>query len=141
MIWKQSFTLDGLNAMNKNTLGEVLGMEFIAFTDDSLSIKMPVDHRTHQPMGLLHGGASAALAETVGSVASVLCLDDPQSKQILGVDISSKHLRGVRSGDVVAICSPIMLARSMHVWHIKMYDERQRLCCDSRLTVVVKDKA
>ena len=97
-IWKRPFTLEQLNAGNKNTLGEQLGLEFTAFDNNTLTARMPVDPRTHQPMGLLHGGASAALAETLGSVGALLCLAPDSGKVPVGIELNASHLRGVRKG-------------------------------------------
>jgi len=99
--------------------------------------RMPVDHRTHQPFGLLHGGASVVLAETLGSVASFLLLTDPQKQQAVGLEINANHLRGVREGWVYGRVTPIHTGRTTHVWDIRITDEQKRLVCVSRLTVAV----
>lgn len=119
-----------------HTLGEHLGMQFTEIGDDYIKMSMPVDHRTHQPMGLLHGGASVALAETVGSVASA-CVVDQSQFTCVGLDINANHVRSVRSGLVTATCQPLHLGNSTHVWDIKIHDEQNRLICISRLTVAV----
>jgi len=100
---------------------------------------MPVDHRTHQPYGLLHGGASAALAETLGSVSSALVID--QEKFIcVGIEINANHIRSIRSGIVTGTCTPIHIGATTHVWDIRIHDERNKLVCISRLTVAILKK-
>lgn len=137
-IWFKAYDLDTLNGFSKNTMATHLDMKFVEIGADYLKMSMPVDHRTHQPYGLLHGGASAALAETVGSVASSLCVDT--SKQsCLGIEINCNHLRGVKSGLVIATATNIHKGRSTHVWDIRIHDERDKLICISRLTVAVVD--
>ncbi len=137
MIWKRTSSIESLNRLVKNSMSGHLGIEFIEMGDDHLIAKMPVHEKTKQPLGLLHGGASAALAETLGSVASVLCTPD-NSTSVVGIDISSKHLRAVKDGYVWAKVSPIKIGKTLHLWEIKMYDKKNQLCCDSRLTVLVK---
>jgi 1,4-dihydroxy-2-naphthoyl-CoA hydrolase len=136
-IWfNKSGVVDDLNQLGRNTLGEYLGMQFTEIGPDYLLLTMPVNAHTHQPYGLLHGGASAALAETAGSVASALVID--QSKfSCVGLEINANHVRGVRSGLVTATCKPLHLGRQTHVWDIKIHDEQQRLICVSRLTVAI----
>ncbi len=135
-IWFSTVTIEALQALGKGNMGEHLGMEFTAITDNSLHIKMPVDERTKQPYGLLHGGASAALAETVGSVASALVID--QTKCIcVGLEINANHIRGVRKGYVHANCTPLHIGATTHVWDIKIYDDAEKLVCVSRLTVAI----
>lgn len=136
-IWKQeNITLEALNKMKQNTLAEVLDMNFVAIGDDYLRLEMPVDQRTHQPFGLLHGGASAALAETVGSVASWLCIN--QEKQIcVGMEINCNHIRGKREGRIVATARPLHLGATSHVWDIRINDEAEKLICVSRITMAI----
>ena len=139
-IWyKQDITLELLDQLNKNNLGEHLGMRFTEIGDNYLKATMPVDHRTQQPYGLLHGGASVALAETLGSVGSALIID--LEKYIcVGIEINANHVRGVKSGIVTGIATPIHIGSSTHVWDIKIYDDKEKLVCISRLTVSVLDK-
>lgn len=139
-IWKQQgLTVTDLNGMNKHTLGETLAMRFTEIGEDYLKLQMPVNEHTHQPYGLLHGGASAALAETVGSVASWMCIDT--EKQIcVGMEINCNHIRGVRSGWVTATATPFHLGATSHVWDIRIKDEAEKLVCVSRLTVAVLKK-
>lgn len=134
-IWKKQVDIEVLNKLSANTMGETLDMKFVEIGDDYIKASMPVDKRTHQPLGLLHGGASAALAETVGSVASSLCIDEDQI--CVGIEINCNHIRGKKSGLVVATAEPLHIGASTHVWDIKIRDEREKLVCVSRLTVAV----
>lgn len=135
-LWRNPATLEGLNALHANTLGEATGMEFTAIGERHLEMRMPVDARTKQPVGLLHGGASAALAETIGSVASALCID-LEREMAVGVELNCSHLRGARSGYVHAHCAPIRVGRAMHVWDVRIRDEAGKDVCVCRLTVSV----
>jgi len=137
-IWKKTFNLDELNSARKNTLVENLGIMITEFGDDFLCATMPIDHRTHQPMGIMHGGASVALAETVGSIAANLAVDD--SHYCVGLDINANHLRAVRNGLVYATTKPIHIGRSTHVWDIQIKDENGKPVCHSRLTMSVLSK-
>lgn len=135
-LWKTQPDIDQLNARQKNTIGEVLDIRFEAFTDDSISASMVVDHRTHQPFGLLHGGASVVLAESVGSMASYLCIDTTRF-YCVGLEINANHLRAVRSGRVTATARPVHIGRSTHVWDIRLNTDDGKLNCISRLTIAV----
>ena len=139
MIFKAPVNLETLNTVNLNSLAGQLGIEFIEVGDDFLTARMPVDERTKQPFGILHGGASAALAETVGSVAATLCIDMTQQYAV-GLDINANHLKSVRSGFVYGTARPVHLGRRTHVWEIKITDEAQKLVCISRLTLMIVDK-
>ncbi|MEZ4768129.1 MAG: hotdog fold thioesterase [Caldilineales bacterium] len=122
--------------MANNTMIEHLGIEFIELGDDFLRARMPVDHRTVQPAGLLHGGASVALAETLGSAASFLCVDTTRFN-VVGVEVNANHVRSARAGWVTGTARPIHLGRSTHVWEIRVVDAEERLVCISRLTMAV----
>lgn len=136
-IWfKKEFSLQKLQAMSAGTMGEHIGIVFTEIGDAYLKATMPVDERTRQPYGLLHGGASVALAETLGSVASSLVLDTSVFICV-GLEINANHIRSARQGLVTGIATPIHLGSSTHVWDIKIYDERERLLCISRLTVAI----
>lgn len=137
MIWQQQFNLEGLNQLQSGTLVEHLGIEFSEIGDDYLKATMPVDHRTKQPLGLLHGGASAALAETLGSVAGMLCLADVFEHSIVGLEINANHLKSAKEGFVTGIVKPIRVGRTVQVWEIKIYDVQNSLICVSRLTLAV----
>lgn len=139
-IWfNKALELPALKTLTPSTMGEHLGMEWVEIGPDFLSMKMPVDHRTHQPYGLLHGGASCALAETVGSVASHLVID-PGKFICVGLEINANHVRAARSGYVTGTATPLHLGSSTHVWDIKIKDEAGKLVCISRLTVAILQK-
>jgi len=139
-LWfKNDWDIEKLNQLSSNTMNELIGIRFIEVGENYLKASMPVDHRTRQAYGLLHGGASATLAETVGSVASVLVLD-PEHYYCVGVEISASHLRGVKDGQVIATAMPLHIGLSSHVWEIKIVDQQNKLVCASRLTVFVKKK-
>jgi len=135
-LWPRDFSLEELNRPNAGNLLGHLGIEFVAIGSDSLTARMPVDHRTTQPFGLLHGGASVALAESVGSFASFLALRDP-TKTTVGLEVNANHLRPVFSGFVYGVARPLHIGRSTQVWDIRISDERERLVCITRLTVAV----
>ncbi|WP_312947422.1 1,4-dihydroxy-2-naphthoyl-CoA hydrolase [Superficieibacter sp.] len=135
MIWKRETTLDALNAMGAENMVGLLDIRFEALGDDYLEATMPVDSRTHQPFGLLHGGASVVLAETLGSVAGYLCTQGEQ--KVVGVEVNANHLRSVRSGRVRGKCQALHLGGRHQVWQINIVDEQGRLCCTSRLTTAV----
>lgn len=116
-----------------------LGIEFTEIGDDYIAAQMPVDHRTKQPMGLLHGGASVTLAETLGSTASVLCID-LEKQTVVGLEINANHIRAAREGFVKGIAKPIHLGRSTQVWEIKIYNDANQLTCISRITNAVLEK-
>ncbi len=122
----------------KNTLIEHLGIEFLEIGDDFIKARMPVDHRTRQPMGLLHGGASVALAETLGSIAAYLCIDI-QKQSCVGLEINANHIRAVREGWVYGVAKPHHLGKSTHLWEIKITDDKDKLVCVSRITIAVLD--
>jgi len=132
--------LDTINHWGQNTLAAHLGIEFIETGTDFLRARMTVDKRTVQPFGLLHGGASVALAETLGSVASSSCID-LQQQQAVGVEINANHVRAVRSGSVVGTVRPLHVGSRTHVWQIRIVDEMQKLVCVSRVTIMVIDNA
>lgn len=140
-IWFNKFLkITDLGAIEPGTMAEFLGMEWTELGDDYLKIRMPVDQRTKQPYGLLHGGASCALAETMGSVASQLVLD-PNKFICVGLEINANHIRSARSGYVHGIARPLHLGGTTHVWDIKIYDDQEKLICISRLTLAILKKA
>jgi len=135
-IWKQPTDLDRINGWSRGTMMETLGIHFIGIGDDWLRGTMPVDHRTQQPFGLLHGGASVVLAETLGSTASLLTLD--VDKQVaVGLDINANHVRGVREGVVTGTAKALHLGRTTQVWEIRIEEQTGKLVCLSRLTMAV----
>lgn len=135
-IWKKPVSIEILNATSKNTLIEHLQIEYTDFTDDSLTATMPVCSFTHQPLGMLHGGASVVLAETLGSLAANFSVDE--GSYCVGLDINANHVRAMRSGHVIGTAKPVHLGVSTQVWQIDTTDERGRLVCTSRLTIAVK---
>lgn len=135
----RQISLAALNAMNEGTMMKHLGIEYTEIGVDYICARMPVDHRTHQPAGLLHGGASAALAETLGSMGSILLINQ-ETQDIVGIEINANHLRKVRDGFVYGTAKLIARSSRIHVWEIRILDEKQRLSCLSRLTVMVIDK-
>lgn len=135
MIWKREVTLDALNAMGENNMVGLLDIRFEAITADTLEASMPVDSRTQQPFGLLHGGASVVLAESLGSVAGYLCTEGEQ--KVVGVEVNANHLVAVRAGRVRGVCKALHVGRRNQVWQIEIFDERNRRCCISRLTAAV----
>ena len=140
MKWNNpDIDISELNKLSENTMGQVLDIKFTEIGPDFLKATMPVCSKTHQPYGLLHGGASAALAETIGSVASSLVID--RDKQIcVGIEINCNHIRGKKDGVVTAIATPLHVGASTHVWDIKINDEQGKLVCVSRLTVAILKK-
>lgn len=137
-IWKKNIDLHCLNATSRNTLIEHLQIEYSDVTDNSISATMPVCSFTHQPLGMLHGGASVVLAETLGSVAANFCVTDDYF--CVGLDINANHIRSMREGMVTGTATPIHLGATTQVWQIEIKDQRDRLICTSRLTVAVMKK-
>lgn len=135
----KKITLAELNALSVGNMGEHLGIEFTEAGDDYLCGKMPVDHRTKQPMGLLHGGASAAFAETLGSVGSVMQVN-PETHSIVGVEINASHLRKVTEGYVYGRATLVLRSQKLHVWDIRITNGDNELVCLSRLTVMVLER-
>jgi 1,4-dihydroxy-2-naphthoyl-CoA hydrolase len=136
-IWyDKTLTLDKVPDWGHNTMSEHIGIVLTELGENFLKATMPVDDRTKQPYGLLHGGASVALAETLGSIASALVINMEES-YCVGLEINANHIRSVSSGVVVGIASPIHIGSTTHVWDIKIVDENEKLVCISRLTVVI----
>lgn len=139
-IWlNKGLTLADLASYMPSTMAAHLAMEWTEIGADYLKLRMPVDHRTHQPYGILHGGASCALAETVGSVASHLMIDN-EKFICVGLEINANHVRSAREGFITATASPLHVGKSTHVWDIKLHDDAGKLVCVSRLTVAVLEK-
>ncbi len=136
-IWKRSYTIDLLNRGCRGTLMESLGITFRRTGHDFLEASMPVGPQTVQIHGVLHGGASVALAETVASMAGHLASDEGQT--VVGIEINANHLRRVDRGSIIARATPIRLGRSIQVWRIEMHDDAERLVCVSRATLAVID--
>lgn len=139
MINTEIVTIEKLNHRGKNTMVEHLGIEITKVGENFIEGKMPVDHRTKQPEGLLHGGASAVLSETLGSIAANCCVDN--SKQYcVGLEINANHIRSARDGYVYGRAEAIHIGRKTQVWETKIYNEDKKLICVSRLTLSVVDR-
>ncbi len=130
--------LDSLNAHNRNTLMEVLEIEYTEVGENSLTATMPVNARVHQPMGILHGGATAALAESVGSAASALQLD-LETQSAVGLELAINHLRSLREGQITGTARAVHIGRRTHLWQIEIHDQDQRLIAQAKLTMMVLD--
>lgn len=133
--------LELVNGMNKNTMMETLGIQCVEIGDDYVISTMPVDHRTHQPLGLLHGGASAALIESIGSMGSVLLID-PEKYAPVGLEVNANHVGGVKSGSVRAKGTIVHAGKRTHVWQVDIRDEAtDKLVCTGRLTVMIIERS
>lgn len=139
-IFRRPRSVDELNAHNQNTSITNLGIEIIEVGEDFIRATMPVDQRTLQPYGLLHGGSSAMLAETLASVAANMCVEK-DGQQAVGLELNCNHVRGVTQGVVTGTARPVHVGRKTQVWDIRIEDERGKLCCVSRLTLAVIDPA
>lgn len=137
-IFKGNIDLQKINDRNKNTLCEWIGIRITEFGDDYLKATMPIDHRTVQPLRIVNGGAYCVLAESIGSTAANLCLDREKYVAV-GLDINANHIRSAYegNGEVIGIAKPIHLGKTTQVWEIKIMDDREKLCCISRLTMAV----
>lgn len=138
-IFRPGVSLDHLNQISLQTMVSHLGIEFTEVGPDYISAKMPVDHKTQQPLGLLHGGASVSLAETLGSVAATCCVD-PEMQYCVGLEINANHIKSVKSGFVTGTARPVHIGKRTHVWEIRIVNETQELICISRITMAVIDK-
>lgn len=134
-LWKKPVSVDILNTTSANTAVSHLGIEFVEVGDDFLTARVPVDHRTHQPYGLLHGGVSVVLAETLGSCGAVFA--SPEGWRAVGLDINANHLRGVSSGWVTGTARPVHIGRTTQVWQIDMRNEAGQMTCVSRITMAM----
>lgn len=141
MIWESNPDLNMINATGNKTLVSHIGIEFTEIGEDYLIARMPVDERTKQPMGLLHGGASVVLAETMGSIASVVVQKNPFDRAVVGVEINANHLSSAKEGYVYGKVTPIKVGRNLHVWNIDITDEAGKKICISRLTTMLLDKS
>ena len=137
-IWKKPVTLDLITAQNRNTATSHLGIEFLEVGDDFIKARVPVDERTRQPYGLLHGGVSVVLAETLGSCAAVCAC--PEGWYAVGLDINANHLRGVTSGWVTGTARPVHIGRTTQVWQIELHNDAGQLTCISRITMAMLEQ-
>ena len=138
MIWKTQPTVESINNMGDKSMGTHLGIEIVEIGDDFISARMPVNDKTTQPYGILHGGASCVLAETLGSIGGAFCVD-MHTQIVVGLEINANHLRPAKSGYVTGTARPIHIGRTTHVWDIKITNEKGDLVCISRLTLAVKN--
>lgn len=138
-IFNSSLSLEALTKMSSHTMVEHLGIQFTAIGEDYIEAKMPVDHRTHQPLGLLHGGASVALAETLGSVAATYCVDF-SVQYCVGLEINANHIKSVKDGFVYGTARPIHVGKKTQVWEIEIVNDKKELVCVSRITLAVIDR-
>lgn len=139
MIWKNKIDLNAFTTRGQNTMVTHLGIEFTELGDDYLIGKMPVDHRTHQPIGIMHGGASCVLAETVGSMAANAAVD-LNTHYCVGLSINTNHIRSIKAGFVYAKATPVHLGRTTHVWSIDITDEEQQIISRTTLTMAVLER-
>ena len=135
-IWKNPIDIERINSWSQDTLLERIGIRLTEVGEDYLRGTMPVDARTRQPFGLLHGGASVALAESLGSLAATLCLD-AEKERAVGLDINANHVRGISDSEVTGTARPLHIGRSTQLWEIRIEDAQGRLVCISRLTMAV----
>jgi 1,4-dihydroxy-2-naphthoyl-CoA hydrolase len=138
-IWFKHYSLDDIGALQQGNMGGHIGIEIMRIGPDHLDARMPVDERTMQPDGILHGGASVALAETLGSIGGSMVVDRERF-QVVGQEINANHLRAVREGFVHGSAKPIHLGRRSQVWGIEIFDDQKRLICISRLTLAVIER-
>ena len=134
-VWKKPISVEELTSIHANTAPAHLGMEFLEVGDDFIRARVPVDTRTRQPYGLLHGGVSVVLAETLGSCGAAYAC--PEGQRAVGLDINANHLRGATSGWVTGVARPVHMGRTTHVWQIDMSDDAGRLTCVSRITMAI----
>jgi 1,4-dihydroxy-2-naphthoyl-CoA hydrolase len=139
-IWFRPYTIADIVPLRRNTMVEHIGIEITEIGEDYIRGTMPVDERTRQTMGLLHGGASVALAETLGSIGGALVID-PVKQSCVGIEINANHLRAARTGVVTGTARPISLGRSVHVWQTEIVDEAGKPVCLSRLTLYILDRS
>ncbi len=141
MLWKNTFDIEYIHSISKNTLDEALGIKFVEIGENYIIASMPVHNNTVQPFRILHGGASVALAETMGSIASIMCIEDITKQQAVGVEINANHLSSAREGTMVfGKVTPIRVGKTIHVWNIEITNEALKLVCISRLTVAITNR-
>ena len=140
MIWFRTYTLEEVNNIFDKYMTKLLGVKAIEIHDDSIVATMPITDNVRQPFGILHGGASVVLAESIGSVASNLIIDTDKYAGV-GLDINANHVRSASDGLLRAVCAPLHIGKTTHVWDIKMYDDKGNLICISRLTVAIIEKS
>lgn len=141
-IWFKDYKLKDIKTSFNSTshMAGILGIEISEIGNDFLKATMPVNNNTKQPMGLLHGGASCVLSESLGSMAAYLCID-PAQYDAVGIEINANHIKSATSGSVTGICKPLHIGKSTHVWQTDIFNENNDMICSSRLTVAIKQKA
>lgn len=139
MIWTKQYELAEINTIFDRYMTQNIGIKATDILEDGLVAIMPITDKVRQPFGILHGGASVVLAESVGSVASNLCIDTDKWMGV-GLEINANHLRSVKEGFVKAVCTAIRIGRTTHVWDIKIYDQEEKIVCISRHTVAIVEK-
>ncbi len=138
-IWYREYSLEEIKKLSRNTLDEALGIEYVEIGPDYLTATMPVDQRTVQPLGLLHGGASVALAESLGSLAANMCVD-PEKQYCVGIEINASHIKSIQAPSrVFGTAQPLHMGNTIHVWEIHITDENDFLVSVSRITLLVRD--
>ncbi|ERJ58453.1 hotdog fold thioesterase [Sphingobacterium paucimobilis] len=140
MIWHKKYTLEEVNSIFDKYMTKLLDIKAVEIQDNHIIATMPITDHVRQPFGILHGGASVVLAESIGSVASNLIIDTDKYAGV-GLDINANHVRSASQGILKAVCSPLHIGKTTHVWDIKMYDEKENLICISRLTVAIIEKS
>ena len=138
-IWFKPYTAEYLEGLRNANMGVHIGLELTEVGPDFLKARMPVDHRTTQPFGILHGGASCVLSETLGSIAAWMTID-PEKYRAVGIEINANHLRPTTDGFVTGICKPVQVGKSIHVWNTEIFKDDGKMSCTSRLTCAIKDK-
>jgi 1,4-dihydroxy-2-naphthoyl-CoA hydrolase len=136
-MFNKAIDLEFLNNLGQNNICSLLGIEYTEIGPDYIIAKMPVDHRTHQPFGILHGGASVVLAESLGSIASYMCLSDTNQQRAVGLEINANHIRPISEGWVFGKVTPIHIGKKTHVWSIEITDQAHKIICTSRITVMI----
>lgn len=136
MIWNKEPNLEIINLMLKNTMVGHLDIKIVEVGADFIKATMPIQEKSMQPLGLLHGGASAALSESIGSIAGFLLLENPDKEQIVGIELNANHLKSGRQGYVYSITKPVRIGRKIQVWNTEIYNQNDELLCVSRLTTM-----
>ncbi len=140
-MWKQNFSLYQISQFNQNTMAGHLGIEITEIGDDFLVATMPANEKTVQPFRILHGGASVVLIETLGSIASTMCISDLSKQTAVGLEVNANHLKSIPEGSFVrGICKAVRVGRQVHVWGVEIFDEKGALSCIGRLTVAIVER-
>ena len=139
-MWYQPYSLEDLSALGRDGgMARLVGLELVEIGADYLKGQMPVDERTKQPFGILHGGASCVLSESLGSIAAWMCIN-PETQRAVGLEINANHIRSVTEGLVTGLCRPLHVGRRTQVWQTDIFNDAQKMVCTSRLTVAILDR-